>query len=101
MDFSTTKDGKFFKKFTNDSLKKIKQNIDKERIRLEIEKNDIEMNSSDYIIRKSRTKINCLDKEFEVGKKLPKKYRFLFSKDDFGQPLEDLDEYYKNEYVIN
>lgn len=100
MNLSSNHDDKFFKKFTFDSWKKIKQNIDRERIRVEIEKNDIEMNGSDYVKSKNRPEKPCFDKELQVGKKLPKKYRFLFPKNNFGQPLEDLDEYYKYEYVI-
>ncbi|RMZ93884.1 sodium channel para isoform X6 [Brachionus plicatilis] len=100
MDLHFNQDDQFFKEFTFSSIQKIKENMKNERIRLEIEKNDIEMDDSDCKNDRSREKTRHPDKDFQADEKLPRKYRFLFPKNIFGKPLEELDEFYKCEYVF-
>lgn len=100
MDFDLNQHEQLFKELTFHSIQKIKENKKNEKIRLEIEKTDFEMDDSEYKNTRIREKKQNLNKDFQAGKRLPKKYRFLLPKKFFGKPLEELDEFYKCEYVI-
>ncbi|CAF0790610.1 unnamed protein product [Brachionus calyciflorus] len=89
-----------FNRFSLNSLQKIKANIENERTRKEIEQNDLDWEDSIPKIRSLNSKLNLPNKEFVAGQNLPKKYRFLFPKELFGKPIEEMDDFYKCDYVI-
>ena len=102
MDLDLSQINKFFNELAPSSLKKIKNNIENERARLEIERYDLDLDDSlpkSKLKQSKKTKLKFPDKEFLAGRKLPRKYRFLLPRKLFGNPIEELDDFYKCEYV--
>jgi hypothetical protein len=103
-----------FRKLTAKSIEEIDERIRVERTRLEIEKTDAGFELSDAAKQhshkktasgkhkpngKNAVKKKVPDKDFEAGSKLPSKYKKLFPKELFGVPIEELDDFYKTDYV--
>jgi hypothetical protein len=118
-----------FKKLTPESINNIRENILNEKTRLEIEKNEASNNekekSNNNTIagsqisdthQKQRKYVKSLNvntgdrsiastaskgpnKDFEAGKILPKKYKNQFPQSLAGCPIEEVDDYYKTDYV--
>lgn len=94
-----------FKELTINSISSIREKIANEKARIEIEKagEDLDENPN---TKKSKKQKNAAksspkvpDKDFELGQKLSRKYQQLFPKELFGKPIEEVDEFYKCEYV--
>lgn len=101
----------YFNKFTPESMSKIRESILNEKLRLEIEKTDADFDNVTSKLKKTKKKgldrtskeianKTCPNKDFETGKKLPNKYKQLIGTKLFGTPIEEVDTYYKNDYVI-
>lgn len=94
-----------FKEFTIESMKAIKERILNEKQCLEIESDDM-VNDPTALKkpRKKHKKVKKVEKkansDFETGKLLPEKFKNLLSTKLFGIPIEEIDEYYQNDYVI-
>jgi hypothetical protein len=109
-----------FKKLTLESINNIKENILNEKTRLEIEKSEAAINknseeeTSNHVSKAKNVKslsvkegsnastpfILTPNKDFEAGKILPKKYRNQFPQALAGRPIEEVDEFYKTDYVL-
>ncbi len=111
-----------FTEFTEQSLSKINEQIVNEKTGIEIEKlvenvavattkvtadvfqvNPIEANNN----RKKKNNVakeidptSVPNKDFEVGKELSKRLQSKFPPELYGRPIEDVDPFYKNDYVI-
>ena len=115
-----------FKKLTPESIKAIDNRIYNEITRIEIEKTYAEYEGFDeqqqtpqqqqqpqnlksdtvrkdgQINKKNELKVKKVpEKDYEAGQKLSLKYKKLFPKKLFGTPIEEIDDFYKTEYVIN
>ena len=114
-----------FKKLTLESINNIRENILNEKARLEIENNEesndekeksnntVSQTSNNLKQRKNVKSLNvnigersiasiaskAPNKDFEAGKILPKKYKNQFPQSLAGCPIEEVDEYYKTDYV--
>ena len=97
------------KKFTSESKKHIKERILNEKSQCdlyEIESNGC-FNNTFKTTTSSKTaemleELNLNkkpEKYLEAGKKLPKKYSTHFTHSLSGIPLEEIDDYYKNDHV--
>ena len=106
--FSSRKNIKIVE-FSHDSIKNIKERIFNEKTRIDIEKidaslEDLNKKSKNLLkIRKKKKKevkvVRYSDKDFETGSKLPKIYHHLMHSDLYGVPIEEIDDFYKNDYV--
>ncbi len=116
-----------FKKLTLESINSIRENILNEKTRLEIENNEdsndekeksnnnnTNIGSQISYTQKQRKNVKSINvgersiasiiskapnKDFEAGKILPKKYKNQFPLSLAGCPIEEVDEYYKTDYV--
>jgi len=106
--FSTRKNIKIVQ-FSQDSIKNIKERVFNEKTRIEIEKIDASIEDlnkkSKNILKLKQNKNKELrvnrnpDKDFETGSTLPKIYHNLIHSDLYGVPIEEIDDFYKNDYV--
>jgi hypothetical protein len=105
-----------FRELTAGSIEAIEQRIADERMRKEIEQTDADMEFSDTRLAnlhhysnhkrkggradtKNATKKKVPDKDLVAGGKIPSKYKKLFPKQLFGRPVEEIDDFYKTDYV--
>lgn len=111
MSSSNNSKNTIFKQLTLESISRIHERIVNEKARLEIEKNEAEMEQTNLKPKGQQPKkaakkkeetvvVRKPDKDFEAGKTLTHKYSQLFPSELSGIPLEEVDEYYKSEYVI-
>ena len=100
--FNST-DSVVFKRLTLDSINNIKENILNERTKLELQKYDKEEKEDikNYGLksRSLSTVSKAPNKDLEAGKILPRKYLNNFPLVLAGVPVEELDDYYKADYV--
>lgn len=95
-----------FKEFTVESVQRIRERIVNENTRIEIEKADADFEENkpargQTSIKNVKKNLKFADKDFEVGKKLSRKYKHLYPKNLFGRPIEEVDDFYKREYVTS
>lgn len=92
-----------FKQFSPESIRDINERIINENIRKEIERTDADYELSDSTRGKRPDKAQLTEskpnKELEVGKSLPKQHKKHFPKSLFGRPIEEIDDFYKAQYV--
>jgi len=103
-----------FNPFTTHSLSNIKERILNEKTQREFEQSTTELNHLDVnekhffrnffkpkqsVRLQSTNQENVPNPNFEAGKKLPKKHISSFPSDFHGIPLEEVDDFYKNDYV--
>ena len=99
------------KLFTPESTNRIYEIILNEKNNKKLQtKQDKKQSFLDYLLKlfgirnKTDKNISCVwekkpEKRLEVGKKLPKIYHKLIKPELLGVPLEELDDYYKNDHV--
>ncbi len=97
-----------FKKLSKQSIRNIHERILNEKSRLQIERAEKEIASqnepkskrSKSIKGKNEKEIlNEPNKDFLVGNTLPHRYHHLFSDELHGCPIEEVDPFWKNDYV--
>ena len=97
-----------FKKLTNQSIRNIHERILNEKSRLDIERAEKEIASQNEPQSKrsksfkSKAKKEMLrepNKDFLIGNTLPHRYHQIFPDNLYGCPIEEVDPYWKNDYV--
>lgn len=93
-----------FKKFTRESIKAINDRILNEKMQQEIETDESIKEVSRKKYFEKEKSITCLNREankdLDIGKKLPRGLKNLFPRSLFGIPIEEIDEFYKNDYIF-
>lgn len=100
-----------FKEFTRESMSNIRERILNEKLRFEIEQEELNANLDNLSLKKRKLAIKKLktdrenlrakpNKDFVIGKQLPLRYKYLFPTKLFGTPIEEIDEFYRNDYVL-
>jgi voltage-gated sodium channel type II alpha len=99
-------DKQLFKKLTPKSISKINERLDNIRLQKALENDCLNPTLSNFKFKKNKNLIsnqkNVIkpSKDFETGNKLSKKYKRTFPPKLTGLPLEEIDDYFKNDYVF-
>lgn len=92
-----------FKKLTRESIKSIEERIFNDKLLLEIENDECKPPN-----KKPKPHEQSIDadrkqgpnKDLLTGKKLPERFKNLFDPKLFSIPIEEIDEFYQNDYVL-
>lgn len=89
-----------FKKLTRESIKSIEERIFNDKLLLEIENDECKPPN-----KKPKPYVQSIDadrpnKDLLTGKKLPERFKNLLDPKLFSIPIEEIDEFYQNDYVL-